>query len=71
VHGGSRTLPGRFGARISALLPYLDQRHYDVALSREERQRLTLWLDCNSEFYGAYENPEAQARGEAVYPTLE
>jgi hypothetical protein len=28
-------------------------------------------LDCNSEFYGAYENTDAQARGEIVHPSLD
>ena len=70
VHGGSRTIPGKFGARAAALLEYMDERHYDVKLSEEDRHRLTLWLDCNSEFYGSYENTEAQARGEVVLPTL-
>jgi len=32
--------------------------------------RITLWLDCNSEFLGAYENAPAQARGEVVHPEL-
>jgi hypothetical protein len=70
-HGGSRTTPGQFGARASKLLNYLDDRHYGVRLAPEEYQRLVLWLDCNSEFYGAYENPAAQARGEVVLPTLD
>ena len=69
-HGGSRTVPGRFGARASKLLDYLDSRHYGVKLSTEDFHRLTLWLDCNSEFYGSYENIEAQAHGEIVPPTL-
>ena len=34
-------------------------------------RRLTLWLDCNSDFYGTYENIQAQARGELVRPVLE
>jgi len=71
VHGGSRAIAGRFGARASKLLAYLDARHYDVKLSPEERRRITLWLDCNSEFLGSYENAAAQARGEVVPPTLE
>jgi hypothetical protein len=70
-HGGSRTTPGQFGARASKLLNYLDDRHYGVRLAPEEYQRLVLWLDCNSEFYGAYEHPAAQARGEVVLPTLD
>jgi hypothetical protein len=70
-HGGSRTTAGQFGARASKLLAYLDDRHYGVRLSPEELQRLVLWLDCNSEFYGAYENTEAQTRGEVVTPALD
>jgi len=70
VHGGSRTIAGKFGARASKLLPYMDERHYGVKLSPEDTHRMTLWLDCNSEFYGSYENTKAQARGEVVWPTL-
>lgn len=71
VHGGSRTVPGKFGARGSPLLPYLDERHHSLKLSPDDWHRLTLWLDCNSEFYGSYENTAAQARGEVIRPTLE
>ncbi len=71
LHGGSRTEPGRFGARGSKLLPYLTDRHYGVSLSAEDFHRITLWLDANSEFFGSYENTEAQARGEVVHPTLD
>ncbi|MBN2307860.1 MAG: discoidin domain-containing protein [Candidatus Hydrogenedentes bacterium] len=70
VHGGSRTTPGAFGARASRLMGYLDEKHYGVSLSDEDFHRITLWLDCNSEFYGAYENVAAQSRGEVVWPTL-
>ncbi len=70
VHGGSRTIAGKFGARASKLLDYVGPEHYGVILTREDRHRLILWLDCNSEFYGSYENTAAQARGEIVYPTL-
>jgi hypothetical protein len=71
VHGGSRTIPGQFGAKAAPLLKYLDEAHYGVDLSDEDFHRLAVWLDCNSEFYGSYENTEAQARGEVVQPTLE
>lgn len=71
VHGGSRTIPGKFGARVSKLLEYLDEGHYGVKLPEDDFHRVTLWLDCNSEFYGAYHDIEAQARGEVVYPTLD
>ena len=70
VHGGVRTIAGEFGARVAPLRPYLDEGHYGVSLTSEERHRITLWLDCNSEFYGAYENTLAQAQGEIVEPSL-
>ena len=71
VHGGSRTVPGKFGARASRLLRYLDARHYGVKLPPDDLRRLVLWLDANSEFYGAYENTAAQLRGEIVEPSLD
>jgi len=66
-----RTVPGKFGARGSKLLDILETEHYGVKLSKEDFYRITLWLDCNSDFFGAYEDTEAQARGEVVRPTLE
>jgi len=68
---GSRTTAGAFGARAAPLLKYLDERHYGVKLSDEDFHRITLWLDCNSEFLGAYEDAPAQRRGEVVEPSLE
>lgn len=68
-----RTIPGEFGANKSRLLPLLDQGHYGVKLSDEERHRIALWLDMLSPFYSVYE-PEQQnkqLKGEKVYPTLE
>jgi hypothetical protein len=68
-----RTIPGRFGARAAKLHALLAKGHHDVKLSPEEMHRIALWLDSVSLFYGVYE-PEgqaAQARGEAVRPTLE
>ena len=70
VHGGSRTVPGRFGALAAPLLRYLGPEHYGVKLSDEDFHRFTLWLDCNSEFFGAYENTHDQAAGKIVYPSL-
>ncbi len=67
----ARTVPGQFGARASKLYEMLERGHHDVELSKEDLHRITLWLDCNSDFFGSYENTEAQARGEVVRPTLE
>jgi hypothetical protein len=71
VHGGARTIPGEFGARAAKLLDYLHEGHYGVELSDEDYHRLTLWLDCNSEFYGAYEQPGAQSLGIVVRPSID
>ena len=66
-----RTIPGQFGARASKLYEILRHGHHDVILSKEDLRRITLWLDCNSDFFGSYENTEAQARADIVQPTLE
>ena len=70
-HGGARTIAGEFGARSARLMDYLDERHYGVQLDPEERQRIIIWLDSNSEFLGAYEDAAAQRRGEVVEPSLD
>ncbi len=70
VHGGARTIPGKFGAKAAPLMKYLTKDHYGVNLSPEDFHRITLWLDSNSEFLGAYEDAQAQARGEVVEPSL-
>ncbi len=69
--GGSRTVPGRFGARASKLLAILAKGHHGVKLPADDLHRITLWLDCNSEFYGAYEDTAAQSAGAVVRPSLE
>jgi hypothetical protein len=66
-----RSAVGKIGARASKLYQLLAAGHHDVMLPPEDLRRLTLWLDCLSPFYGAYENTEAQARGEIVRPRLE
>jgi hypothetical protein len=62
------SLPGQDGALASGLYALLAKGHHDVRLAPEDRRRLTLWLDCNSPFYGAYHGTERQARGELVLP---
>ncbi len=69
--GGARTVAGQFGAQASKLYQMLKAGHHDVQLSKEDMHRITLWLDCNSDFYGSYENTLAQSRGEVVFPILE
>jgi hypothetical protein len=67
---GSRSRPGQDGARGSKLYPLLLKGHGKTHLSPEELRRITLWLDCNSNFYGAYRDLDKQARGEAVLPSV-
>ncbi len=67
----SRSQAGKVGAQASRLWPYLKQGHYGVVLSPEEWHRIALWLDCNSNFYGAYENTEAQGKGQRVMPKIQ
>ena len=63
-------LTGRYLRHLDGLI--------ELALREVERtqwlpdfHRLALWLDCNSEFFGSYENTLAQSRGEVVWPTLD
>lgn len=67
----SKTWPGKFGAIESKLYKHLAAGHKAVKLSDEEMRRLTLWLDCNSDFYGTYEHLEEQRSGETVHPIIE
>ena len=71
AHGGSRSVAGQTGARAAPLLKYLAKSHHGVDLPPADLRRLTLWLDCNSEFLGAYENAAAQQKGEVVRPALD
>lgn len=66
----SYSIPGKVGAKASRLLPLLKKGHYNVKLTKAEWRRITLWLDCNSNFYGAYKETEKQARGEVVMPQI-
>lgn len=66
----SETSPGEFGARASTLYELLKTGHHGVQLPPDALRRLTLWLDCNSVFYGAYHDLDRQRAGEKVVPLL-
>jgi len=66
-----RTIPGQFGARASKLFRMLERGHNKLKLPPRDLHRITLWLDCNSDFFGSFENVDAQCRGELVKPPLE
>jgi mono/diheme cytochrome c family protein len=66
--------PGFFGARGSALMKLLLQGHHNVALSREDTERLVTWMDANALFYGTFDVADQvrQQRGERIEgPKLE
>jgi hypothetical protein len=69
--GGSRSLPGKFGARLASLTSHLDSTHYGVQLTDEERRRITLWLDLNSNELGAYTKIAEQRLGMVVWPEFD
>ena len=70
-HGGSRSVPGKHGAYGAPLLKYLDASHHVADLTAAERRRITMWLDCNSNELGAYENEVAQRDGQVVWPIFD
>lgn len=71
VHGGSRTIPGRFGARASKIgQSLLDEFHRDT-VSPEDRHQVIQWLDCNSLRLGSFIREEAQLKGGLVWPALD
>jgi len=75
--GGSRTTPGRFGARASGIMRSLATKecHKDVHLSADELRRLTLWLDLNSNEIGWIGNDLSQIaqqkRGVPIWPPID
>jgi hypothetical protein len=71
AHAGSRSVPGNIGAKASLMYAYLNSLHYAVWLTQEELLRVTMWLDNQSVRYGAYENLDAQDRGETVWPVFD
>ena len=70
VNKRSYSVPGKLGARASKLLALLQKGHYKVKLPADDLHRITLWLDANSVFYGAYKNLAAQSAGELIKPEL-
>jgi hypothetical protein len=76
VHGGSRTIPGRFGAMESRMGKALLNDTHQAALqagefTEDDFRRIVLWLDCNSNELGAYYDVEAQKNEELVWPRLD
>ncbi len=58
VRGGARSEAGRFGAGAAKLMQFLDESHFSVRLSEEERWRIIVWLDAHSGFRGDHSDYE-------------
>lgn len=71
VHGGSRTIPGRFGARASKIGQTLLTEDHLKNVSPEDRHQIIQWLDCNSLRLGSFVRESAQLKGELVWPALD
>jgi len=71
VNKTSYSIPGQIGAYGAPLLKHLEKGHHNVKLSDKEWHAITLWLDCNSNFYGVYHDLIQQAKGEIVLPIIE
>ncbi|HPO14621.1 MAG TPA: hypothetical protein PLI09_14355 [Candidatus Hydrogenedentes bacterium] len=71
VHGGSRTIPGRFGARASKIGQMLMTESHCKAVTEEDRHKIIMWLDCNSLRLGSFIRESAQLNGELVWPALD
>ncbi|MBT8038295.1 MAG: hypothetical protein KJO21_12200 [Verrucomicrobiae bacterium] len=67
----SYSIPGQEGFRVSNLYKILVQRdHHGVKLTPDELRRISAWVDCNSNFYGAYIETDKQGDGGIVKPLL-
>lgn len=70
--GGSRSIPGRVGAAACKLGQALLAPVNKARIPEADRRRLTLWLDANSPYYGAFYDFETQRKGDkVVWPILD
>lgn len=69
--GGSRSRPGHVGASESKLGKILFDEAHINAVSQEDRHKLILWMDSNAPRLSAFQDEEAQKRGELVWPILD
>jgi len=71
MFGGSRTIPGHMGARMSRLSTILTDENHREAVTAEDRTRLNLWMDLNGLRLGSFTAEERQKKGELVWPILD
>jgi hypothetical protein len=71
VHGGSRTIPGFFGARACLLGSVVFKHWKEKKISDEQHHTLVLWMDANSPRLSAFHGVRRQEAGELVWPRLD
>ena len=71
VHGGYRTIPGKFGSLHSGIAEILLKKHHREVLSMEEINRVTLWVDANCNVLGAHADEAGQKAGKIVWPLID
>jgi hypothetical protein len=72
IVGGSRSIPGRVGARASLMGQALLNATHAGKVSPEDFHRVVLWLDANALRLGAYHDVDKQEKGEVVvWPKLD
>ncbi|OQB84519.1 MAG: hypothetical protein BWX88_02579 [Planctomycetes bacterium ADurb.Bin126] len=71
VHGGTRSIPGRVGARASRMGKALLTPAHRAAVGKDDYRRVVLWLDANAPRLGAFYDEDRQVRGELVWPRLD
>jgi hypothetical protein len=65
---GFRSTPGHFGASASRLWRHVMRPEARKRFSAADLRRLSLWLDCNSNEFGAGHSFEEQRTGKVVWP---
>lgn len=68
--GGSRTIPGYYGAAHSKMGKKLLESHKE-RITREEFHRVVMWLDLMSNEFVTSKYTDREAEGELVWPSLD
>ncbi len=71
IHGGYRSIAGRFGAIKTGLAKIMLKKHHREALTMAEINRITLYIDANSNELGAYYDEAGQRAGKIVWPLVD
>jgi hypothetical protein len=59
AYADGRSIVGRAPSRVTPLMKLLE-KHYDVALSPDERERLVLWMDTYAQRAGSFSDEQEQ-----------